>query len=545
MKHKVKRTLRILFAAFALSLLGLAFSYAASSEYTPISVSLNGTTVSDDAWEFKGTPYIALSTLKEYGDCSSFKLDESASKIWFELKDMNIHIADDETTAFIKENAGTCYMFIKQIDGKKYVALNAITQFAKLGYEFDGKTVYLAPYKNAKDLATVSADCNAAESLISGDGKNISLKKGQIVRIVNKGSFSTTVKTLAGDTAYVASSRLSAIEDTSALLDFQYSAKTKPVYSDKVNLVWHNMAGTTLEPPDKTGGIDIVAPTWCRLIVNGKGDVTNYCNGGYVDSCHDRGWDVWLCITNSMGTSGATNYTSTVLENKSLRNKAIAQYLFYSALYNIDGINVDYESMKDSVRDNYTAFVTTLGSYARRMGLTYSVCLPPVASWYVEYDYQAIADAVDYITLMTYDQSTGSAGPCAAYDWVESSINNLLEYCPASKIMMGIPFYTRMWSGSKSSKSVSISSAKAAVSSWGVTPSWNSTLRLYYAESGANKVWLEDIRSIANKLTLVYKYNLAGSCCWSQATATDELYDLFNQVYKQHVDPDTITPAFF
>ena len=541
------KILAVLFFALLFTALSFSFAHAASDEYTPISVKLGNTTVSTDAWEFKGTPYIAISTLKEYGDCSSFTINESAKRIYFDLKNMNIHIADDETTSFIKEYAGTCYIYVKVIDNKNYVALNAITQFAKLGYEFDGNTVYLAPYASAGNTAVVKDAVAAAESLINGNGRNLILNKGQIVFVDSKGSFSSAIRTVSGDICYVANKDIEPISGDTQLMDFQYTARAKKSYSRKFNLTWHNMAGTTLEPPDETGGIDVVAPTWCRQIVNGGGDVTNYCNRGYVDSCHECGFDVWLTVNNNMATTGSTNYTSNVLANSSLRNKTIAQYLFYAALYNVDGINVDYESMKDSDRDNFTAFANTLGKYTHKLGLTYSICVPPVATWYVEYDYEALGEASDYICLMSYDQNVSSAGSGASFDWVESSVKNLLSYVPSEKVLLGIPFYARIFttSGSKTtSKTQGLDSLKTTVKSWGVSPVWNTTNRQYIASHGSQKVWLEDVRSIANKLTLVYDYNLAGSCCWSHGSSNAGIYRLFEDVYKYNVDPDTVTPEF-
>lgn len=543
----LKYIISVLLFAVLFFVLSARPSFAASSEYTKITVKKGSETVSTDAWEFQGTPYIAISTLKEYGDCSSFTIDEKAKRIYFKLSDMNIYIVDDETTSFIKNNGGTCYIYVKVIDNKNYVALNAITQIAKLGYEFDGSTVYLAPYANADNIAVIKNDTTAAESVINGQGRNLELKKGQIVFVDSRGSFSSSIRTIAGDICYIANKAIAPVSDSSDLLDFQYTAKTNQDFSGKFNLTWHNMAGTTLDPPDETGGIDVVAPTWCRQIVNGGGDVTNYCNKGYVDRCHDRGFKVWLCITNNMATSGATNYTSKVLADSSLRNKTIAQYLFYAALYDMDGINVDYESLKNTDRENFTAFAQTLGKYTKKLGLSYSICLPPVATWYVEYDYEALGACSDYICMMTYDQNVSNAGSGASFDWVESSVQTMLNYVPSGKIMLGIPFYARVWtiSGSKAtSKTQNLDSLKSTVASWGVTPTWNPSNRQYIASHGSQKIWLEDTRSIANKMTLVYSYDLAGTCCWSHGSANDTIYQLFEDVYKYHVDPDTVTPEF-
>ena len=98
-----------------------------------------------------------------------------------------------------------------------------------------------------------------------------------------------------------------------------------------------------------------------------------------------------------------------------------------------------------------------------------------------------------------------------------------LEDVPASKLLLGIPLYTRIWTVDSTGKIISNPSAKmptvrTAVGSSGLTPVWLDKDKQYYVEypSGANttKIWIEDSRSIANRLNLVSKYKLAGSACW-------------------------------
>ncbi len=552
MTERLRSFIRTASLALLLLLLSAGACFAAGSEYSPVTVRSGGRTVSSDAWEFRGTPYIALDTFIQYADCSGLTISEQDSKIYFDPGKLDITIADAATTDFIKKNAGTCYIFIKKIDGSPYVALNSITQIAHLPYAFDGRTVDLQPLKDAGTLAVITADCSAAGSLSSGGGETVQLAKGQYCYVDDQTEFSLRLRDLSGSVMYVQKD-CADIVSAEEMPDYMWSAKRKADHSgEKVNLVWHQMAGTTLAAPQKTGGIDIVAAPWCRQVVDGGGSVTNYCNLGYVQECHKNGYEFWLTITNDMTTSGSTNYTTAVLSDEKLMNRTIAQYLFYASMYDADGINVDYEELKNADRDAFTAFVLAMSEYTDRMGLTLSVCVPPVASWYVEYDYEALGKACDYVCVMTYDENTKTAGSVASYVWVNSSISNLVKLVPNEKILMGVPFYTKLWkissSGKTSFTNKGFDSAKDALREAGAAPFWNSSARQYYAEysSGGSKyrIWLEDVRSIANKLTLVYRYDLAGSCCWSHGWSVPEIYDLFESVYRGGVDPDTVTPEY-
>ena len=78
----------------------------------------------------------------------------------------------------------------------------------------------------------------------------------------------------------------------------------------KKSMLHGSIDEVTPDAPAKTNGIDIMAPTWFRLIVEGGGAVTNSGDKGYSDLCHQRGFMVWATITNNMSETGSTNFTT-------------------------------------------------------------------------------------------------------------------------------------------------------------------------------------------------------------------------------------------
>ncbi|HML39001.1 MAG TPA: hypothetical protein PKA19_16525 [Bacillota bacterium] len=70
-----------------------------------------------------------------------------------------------------------------------------------------------------------------------------------------------------------------------------------------------------------------------------------------------------------------------------------------------------------------------------------------------------------------------------------------------------------------------------------LTPAWLDKEKQYYAEypDGENtaKIWIEDSRSIANRLELVSKYGLAGAACWQINQGEAQIWDVFYGMLKE------------
>ncbi|HCX78013.1 MAG TPA: hypothetical protein DG577_01225, partial [Firmicutes bacterium] len=70
------------------------------------------------------------------------------------------------------------------------------------------------------------------------------------------------------------------------------------------------------------------------------------------------------------------------------------------------------------------------------------------SSWSVCYDRAALGRICDYVILMAYDQTSASSsvpGPVASLPWTRDSVNRLLAEVPPEKVILGIPFFNRVW----------------------------------------------------------------------------------------------------
>ena len=356
---------------------------------------------------------------------------------------------------------------------------------------------------------------------------------------------------MSGEICYVNKSDIKETYEDTSSFDFVFSAKQKTGLDRKFNLVWTNAnsEGVSFLAPEPAG-IDVVSPVWLNQIVEGEGSIKSVCDRGYVDLCHERGMQVWITLNNDMTTRGSTNYTTKVLADANLRRKTIAQYLFYAMMIDADGLNIDYEDVRMSDGSNLTVFTKEMSKYCGRLGLYLASSVYIPTSWnYDIYQYDKVAGSLDYFCVMTYDEHFNGdeyAGSVSSAPFYTSSMENMLKYCSEDKILMGIPFYTRIWTVGENDKNLGASAvimptSRSRVKTAGVTPVWLDDMAQYFAtwnEDGKTiKVWLEDKRSIAAKLSCVYDYDLAGSCCWRLGQEESGIMSLFEEVYHEGKSP--------
>ena len=131
----------------------------------------------------------------------------------------------------------------------------------------------------------------------------------------------------------------------------------------------------------------------------------------------------------------------------------------------------------------------------------------------------------DYVIVMGYDEHWSGceeAGSVASLGYVEDGIARMVAEVPSEKVINAVPLYTRMWTtdgdGMVSSQAMGIQNAFATLQKNSVAYSWDETTAQNYAEyqtaEGLCQVWLEDEQSLAAKITVMKKYNVAGIAAW-------------------------------
>ncbi len=327
-----------------------------------------------------------------------------------------------------------------------------------------------------------------------------------------------------------------------------------PEFSDdftsgkKINLTWHYI---WKDSPDmsnvkKIEGLNVISPTWFSL-ANEKGGLEDRGSLSYAGWAHKNGYKVWALVENKFDSA----LTNKLLNNESARTKFIGNLINAAKKYKMDGINVDFENMYTKDKNAFTQFMKELSKQTKANGLVLSVDVSIIAvnsNWSESFDRTALSKVVDYVALMAYDQYWGGSpvsGSVAQLSWVEQSLKRVLNEVPKEKLLLGVPFYTRLWkeeyiSGSSkpvvSSKAISMEEAERIIAENKAAKTWDAVSGQYYAtykkDNATYKIWLEDERSIKLKAELVNKYKLAGIASWKYGLEKPAIWSVIAKTIK-------------
>ncbi len=325
----------------------------------------------------------------------------------------------------------------------------------------------------------------------------------------------------------------------------------------KINLTWHQIYNTGVT---KTGnhmeGVNVISPTWFTLIDNTGltpysyehefySDLNLYLedlgNKEYIKDAKAEGYKVWAMFN----TEGSPSKASKFLNSAEARKACVKMMKDFILKYDLDGINLDFENMYQSDRDLYTEFVKEMADMCHSVGAILSVDITKYEAtsptYSLCYDRKAIAKYADYVALMAYDQNgtwSKTAGSVADLEWTEDALLKTLEEVPNEKLLLGIPFYARIWETNSAGKviktsAVGMSTVAKRIEENNATVYYDEKTDQNYAEwtSGNSifKVWIEDKTSIKARLDLIEKYDLAGVASWSKTFETADIWGFIEE----------------
>jgi len=216
--------------------------------------------------------------------------------------------------------------------------------------------------------------------------------------------------------------------------------------------------------------------------------------------------------------------SDTVLASADLRTALVNNICDLVMEKGMAGVDLDFEVVSASQRDNFTALVQELKT-ALGKNYTVSLSLPPRSNdrqtWLDGYDYAALAAEADQLIIMFYNQhySGGSPGPVAGADWMKTTLEYLLQYIPVEKYHAGLGAYGYVWPENQKGSSVYIAGAIETASTMGVTIQRDEASGVpWFTYAGTDGVtrqlWFEDAQSLAQKAALAKEYGLAGIAVW-------------------------------
>lgn len=433
------------------------------------------------------------------------------------------------------------------LDEVAYVPISELDEVynIKTTYVESEDLVYIDSLDRKQQTATLKKDSSIKYKPTIISATLAKAKQGDTLTIANRSDYPvpngwTRVRTENGTLGYIQTGKLNEFKT------IREKTEEKTKIEGPISLAW-DYYSEYVSAPTRIGkiiGVNVVSPSFFYMTKYSTTNVyENVGNEGiaYVNWAHGNGYQVWPMFTNSNMSE-----TSKMLSDYKSRENVINQIIKYIKQYNLDGINIDFEGMYEADKDNFSRFLIEIRPRLNEIGavLSVDVTAPDGApEWSLCYDRYTIGKVADYVMFMAYDQygvSATKAGTTAGHNWVEANVKKFLgqEEVKAEKIILGIPFYTRVWkenNGNVTSNVVNIGNVNNVIPS-NATKTWDEDLQQYYVEykkGGATyKIWVEDEKSIEAKLDLVSKYNLGGAAYWEYDRATNSIWNLIENKIK-------------
>ncbi|MGI5968143.1 MAG: glycosyl hydrolase family 18 protein [Lachnospiraceae bacterium] len=300
-------------------------------------------------------------------------------------------------------------------------------------------------------------------------------------------------------------------------------------------MAWHQVTnasanGGLLNLLNSTKGVNTISPTWFSIKDN-KGNISSLADETYVQRAHNAGVEVWgLCNDFSKEIDIAV-----VLSNTASRERLENKLLSMAIEYNLDGLNIDFENIKEESGEDFIQFVREMAVKCSNNGIVLSINDYVPVSYREYYNYEEQGEVADYVVIMAYDEHySGSeeAGSVSSIGFVNDAVSKITGMVSEERVIMALPFYTRLWKLSNeglTSAAYSMSGAQSILDDRGVKPSWDTATGQYYAEyqeGGATfQIWLEEEKSIEEKLKAVTQSGVHNVSFWRLGFEKTEVWN--------------------
>lgn len=520
--------------------------YMAGNEYFNLtdenSVALiqNGELLEEQAVLIGGEPYAAYTYVESQLN-SCFYWDEETKGILLTTSGGVQTLLPGD--AAVAKTPGGQPAVQQESDGTVYISLDVVKEYTDLDYAYysDPNRVVIRNEWDGVEQATVQSDTaqvrqkGGIKSLILAD-----IQKGDTLLYLENLDNWCKVMTADGYTGYIQTEDISepeAIEARTAKKD-SYERITR---DHKINLVWHQSTSTEsndamAEMTAEMTGVNVISPTWFS-VTDETGTISSLASADYVKLAHEAGREVWGLIDNFNEAFDET----TDLAYASVRSRIIEQLLAEAASCGMDGINVDFENLKEAGIPHYLQFLRELTSAAHAQNLVVSVDTPVPQAYTMYYQRGEQARFVDYMIVMAYDEhfaGSEEAGSVSSLPFVQQAVEEMTRVMPADQVICGIPFYTRVWTekfgqSAITSEVLGMDGAKNYAKENQMTETWDASLGQNVAtvetSDARYTIWMEDEQSMEEKLKVIQSADLAGVAEWKLGFECADVWSLISE----------------
>ncbi len=515
---------------------------------------INGVFVNIGSYDemYLGEPSLPVSFVQNYIDEYMF-WEPDTNRVTVTTASEVIKMKTDDLTYYVNDEPMEFTVSSYRDNTEAYIPKSILESLYPISVEYDENTGIIILTDNSisynetnikkKTPLKYKADTDSANMVV--------LEKNSLVRVFEEsedGKY-TKVQTADGYVGYVLTKTLSDNINTVSP-EVTIPEVVRDLTDEKIILLWDQV--TTIAAANGRvnetipSGVNVLSPTFFSFDeAKNDGTIVSVASSTYVSNAHANDVQVWALITDNFSST----MNDTVLRNADTRAYVIDQLIGYIRLYDLDGINIDFEAVPARNGDYFTQFLRELYPRMREEEAILSVDTYTPSQWSTHYNRKAIGESADYICVMTYDEHTSvsaTTGPVASKGFVDKGIEDTLTEVPKEQVLMGIPFYTRVWKVSANDPS------SFTISNYGMDAAYgffrdNSAQIVYDESTGYNyarfdvvedgeayyyEAWLEEENSLATKMEIYKKHDVQGVAIWKRGLEQRNSYEIIESNLK-------------
>jgi spore germination protein YaaH len=300
--------------------------------------------------------------------------------------------------------------------------------------------------------------------------------------------------------------------------------------------------------------VDVLSPAWYAV------DATGLVSGGPNPLVLETARQHHVLITPLLVNAGfVQDDFHKLLVSPAAHQQMLGWIIQACKINGYAGIQLDFENVNWTDRDALSNFVSEIATALHKEHLQLSIATVPNApgyagesgfsawiyqNWRGAYDLKALAQSVDLICLMTYDQQTRWTvpGPVAGWAWTNVNVDYALKDVPASKLSLGIPLYGYHWFAGTPTKApdktdkpnptadyISTQDALDLAKAYNGHLEWDAQDRsawfYFYRDDLREWVFFTDVRTFLERYNLVKGHSLQGFCSWVLGTEDPAIWE--------------------
>ena len=496
----------------------------------------------DDADRYVGikeynATYLPLSFVKEHIN-NRFYYAKDLSKILYCLHDEIKSFGDTDT----HQMGNAPYVVFKD---EPYLLVDYVKDYSNIRYDTylddEAKRIYIYTDWDKENIAYLKS----RESVrVQGGNKSkiiTDLRKGEEIKILDHMTKWYKVKTTNGYIGYIRKSKIGRTEERIPTSDYIEFIRPGNRLNEKVCMGFHQVLSvySTSRLPEllkNTEGMNVIAPTWF-VIKSNDGAILSNASDAYVQYCHNKGLSVWATLNNfDQGRFNDKRIFSSFKNRKNMIERLVREV----TVNGIDGIKLDIEHISADVGEDYTEFVRELSIELTKIGCILSIDTYVPYSYNSHYELKEYNDFCDYVVVMCYDEhyaGSKEAGSVSSIGYVRDGIGLSLVDVVKDKLIIGLPFYTRVWTTLKDGTVTSVVGGSLTMEnnarSKGLSFVFDDATCQNYGKRTMGdgtviECWLEDEISLGYKTAEIEKADLAGIAAWKLGQERETFFKVIN-----------------